>query len=199
MIPPIVGAAMRFITSPPAPTDHIIGSSPNSMQATVMTFGRSRFTAPTTMASRRSSQLFMRPCDLPGYLAARLGDYIVEFRNKDRWDAAIPRSAVLIHRFEDNHSYLMSANNGQQDLVAGSTFGDDPAKGLLNLFANITRLEVIEINDTDESATIRLEHRSVSVQNVGPRILFGGVAQGGDGCLVYRGKVCPYSAPLTSG
>ena len=39
--PPIMGAAIRFITSPPAPTDHMIGSSPNNMQATVITFGRS--------------------------------------------------------------------------------------------------------------------------------------------------------------
>ena len=61
MIPPIMGAAIRFITSPPAPTDHMMGSSPNSMQATVITFGRRRLTAPTTMASRRSSQLFIRP------------------------------------------------------------------------------------------------------------------------------------------
>ena len=33
---------IRFITSPPAPTDHIMGSSPNSMQDTVITFGRRR-------------------------------------------------------------------------------------------------------------------------------------------------------------
>src|SRR5207249_4568088 len=60
--------------------------------------------------------------DLPGYLAARLGEYLVEFRSKESWDAAIPRPAVLIHRFEDNHSYIMSANNGDQDLVVGSIF-----------------------------------------------------------------------------
>jgi hypothetical protein len=136
--------------------------------------------------------------DLPGYLAARLGGYIVEFRNKDRWDAAIPRSAVLVHRFEDNHSYLMSANDGQQDLVVGSTFGDDPAKDQFNLFASVTRLEVIEINDPGESATIRLEHRSVSVETVGPGILFGGVAQGGDGWMFIGGKFVhiPPRSPL---
>jgi hypothetical protein len=61
--------------------------------------------------------------DLPGYLAARLGKYLVEFRSKESWDAEITRAAVLIHRFEDNHSYIVSANNGDQDLVAGSVFG----------------------------------------------------------------------------
>jgi hypothetical protein len=134
--------------------------------------------------------------DLPGYLAARLGDYIVEFRNKDRWDAAIPRSAVLIHRFEDNHSYLMSANNGQQDLVTGSTFGDDPASN--RLFATVTRLEVVEINEMGQFATIRLEHWEVSVPNVGPGILFGGVAAGGDGLVFVGGKIIriPPRSPL---
>lgn len=122
----------------------------------------------------------------------------MEFRNKDRWDAAIPRSAILVHRFEDNHSYLMSANDGQQDLVASSAFGDDPASNPLNLFANVTRLEVIEINETGQFATIRLEHRARSVLNVGPGILFGGVAAGGDGLLFIGGKFVriPPRSPL---
>ncbi len=46
--------------------------------------------------------------DLPGYLAARIGEYIVEFRSKEKWDAEIPRPAVLIHRFHSNHSYIVS-------------------------------------------------------------------------------------------
>jgi cobalt-zinc-cadmium efflux system outer membrane protein len=36
---------------------HMIGSRPKSMQATVITFGRRRLTAPFTMDSRRSSQM----------------------------------------------------------------------------------------------------------------------------------------------
>lgn len=125
--------------------------------------------------------------DLPGYLAARLGDYIVEFRNKDRWDEAIPRSAVLVHRFEDNHSYLMSANNGHQDLVGGSVFGDP-----------VTRLDVVEINESDQFATIRLEHHALSVPSVGPGILFGGIAEGGDGLVFVGGKIIriPPRSPL---
>jgi M6 family metalloprotease-like protein len=48
--------------------------------------------------------------DLPGWLAAELplnagqsgvGPYLVEFRTKAGWDAAIPRSAVLVHRLLD--------------------------------------------------------------------------------------------------
>ncbi len=127
--------------------------------------------------------------DLPGYLAARLGDYIVEFRNKDRWDAAIPRSAVLIHRFEDNHSYLMPANNGDQDLVANSTFGDNPGSNPSNIFASVTGLAVDQIDETNQFATIRLEHHGSEVLQLGPAILFGGVAAGGDGFVIIGGKI----------
>jgi large-conductance mechanosensitive channel len=45
-MPPIIGAAMRFMTSAPAPADHMIGARPINMHATVMNFGRMRFTAP---------------------------------------------------------------------------------------------------------------------------------------------------------
>ena len=45
-MPPTIGAAIRLITSAPEPFDHKIGSNPNSMQATVITLGRSRLTAP---------------------------------------------------------------------------------------------------------------------------------------------------------
>ena len=40
------GAATRFITSAPVPVDHRIGTRPAKAAATVMNFGRMRFTAP---------------------------------------------------------------------------------------------------------------------------------------------------------
>ncbi len=45
---------MRFMTSAPLPVDHMIGSSPRNAATTVMAFGRTRLTAPWTMASCRS-------------------------------------------------------------------------------------------------------------------------------------------------
>jgi len=60
-IPPTIGAAIRFITSAPAPTDHMIGASPTNIVATVMNFGRMRLTAPSTMASRKSDRVRIRP------------------------------------------------------------------------------------------------------------------------------------------
>jgi hypothetical protein len=129
--------------------------------------------------------------DLPGFLAARLGNYLVEFRSKDRWDVAIPRSAVLVHRFEDNHSYIMSANDGAQDLVAGSTFGDNPANNKFRIFGSFTTLEVTEISDAGQFATIRLEHSVRAIPQVGPGILFGGVASDGGGWIFIAGKFVP--------
>jgi len=39
-----MGAAIRFMTSAPAPADHMMGRRPNNMHETVMTFGLSLFT-----------------------------------------------------------------------------------------------------------------------------------------------------------
>ena len=130
--------------------------------------------------------------DLPGFLAARLGNYFVEFRNKELWDAAIPRPSVLIHRFEDNHSYLMSANNGEQDLVAGSVFGTtDAEKSIFSIFAGATKIEVVEINANEQFAKIRLVHRPAFEEPSLGGILFGGVTKGGFGHIFVGGKFIP--------
>jgi hypothetical protein len=39
-IPPIMGAAMRFMTSAPVPCDHMMGSKPGMMADAVMILGR---------------------------------------------------------------------------------------------------------------------------------------------------------------
>ncbi len=41
-MPPIIGAAIRFITSAPVPVVHMIGNKPPMMAATVIIFGRTR-------------------------------------------------------------------------------------------------------------------------------------------------------------
>lgn len=45
IIPPIIGAAIRLMTSEPAPVPHKIGSRPAIITATVIAFGRTRSTA----------------------------------------------------------------------------------------------------------------------------------------------------------
>src|ERR1700720_3383773 len=50
-IPPIIGTAIRCITSAPVPLLHMIGRSPAMMAATVIIFGRTRSTAPASIAA----------------------------------------------------------------------------------------------------------------------------------------------------
>jgi hypothetical protein len=75
--------------------------------------------------------------DLPGLLAAELppndssghGRYLVEFCMKEGWNAGIPRSSILVHRFSQNHSYLMTGVRAGRLLNVAQTtpngdFGD---------------------------------------------------------------------------
>src|SRR5262249_62396341 len=75
------------------------------------------------------------------------------------------------------------------DLVTGSTFslGSDDKF----IFQNTLRLDVIEINDAGEYATIRLQHTARTIPQVGPGVLFGGIAQDGGGWLFIGGKLIP--------
>ena len=61
MSPPIIGAAMRFITSDPADVEIMIGRRPPTAAAIVMSLGRTRRTAPCTSASSSSSIVPRRP------------------------------------------------------------------------------------------------------------------------------------------
>ena len=49
-MPPIIGTAMRCMTSEPAPVLHMMGSRPPIIATTVIIFGRTRSTAPTMIA-----------------------------------------------------------------------------------------------------------------------------------------------------
>ena len=59
--PPTIGAAMRFITSAPAPVLHRIGSRPRAVVALIITTGRTRRDAPSNTACRRSASVSRRP------------------------------------------------------------------------------------------------------------------------------------------
>ena len=62
MSPPIIGAARRLMVSAPAPLAQRSGANPTNAVATVMLFGRMRFTAPSWIAHHRSSVFRIRPC-----------------------------------------------------------------------------------------------------------------------------------------
>src|SRR4029453_12609124 len=93
--------------------------------------------------------------DLPGYLAVELYDgLLVEFRLRAGWDAAIPRSAVLVHRFAGGHWYVMPGNLGVEDLVAGDSFGADPPDPATP-FESYRRVDVVSIDEPGQAAVVR--------------------------------------------
>ena len=61
IIPPTIGAAIRCITSAPVPWLSMMGKSPAMITATVIAFGRTRSTAPSSMASRSSASVAAAP------------------------------------------------------------------------------------------------------------------------------------------
>jgi hypothetical protein len=126
--------------------------------------------------------------DLPGNLAAEIGPYLVELRVPQKWDAAIPRAAVLVHRFEANRSYLESAASGSQDLVEGDRFASgDPEFPLAPYYD----LEVQRIDEAHETATIRLRHRP-ALRRREPGLVgqvIGGVDVDGGGAIVIGGHI----------
>ena len=96
--------------------------------------------------------------DLPGFLVAKVGQFYVEFRVKEGWDAAIPQSAVLVHRFEDNHSYLMKGTSGQAALTEGNVF-QQVDQVILPALTIVSRVEVLKIDDAARKATVHLSYK----------------------------------------
>jgi hypothetical protein len=148
------------------------------------------------IASNQSADetVVLRPLhsrELSGTLALDVGNYLVEFRVRERWDAGIPRSCVLVHRAGDNRSYLMQGQSGNADLVAGDRF----EVGLANLpFGEHVLVEVQSIDEAGKAATVHVVYRPNVKPDV-PRLdggqLFGGITVDGGGFIVIGGKVIP--------
>jgi hypothetical protein len=127
--------------------------------------------------------------DLPGQLAAELGEYLVELRVPERWDAAIPRACVLVHRFEDNRSYVMPGASGNLDLVEGDRFTVGRPEPAIEPFWEV---EVLQIDEHQQTATVRLRHHPRFTEPpVGGGPVFGGVAVDGGGWILVGGKLVP--------
>jgi hypothetical protein len=125
--------------------------------------------------------------DLPGLLAAELpGSLLVEYRPKDRWDAKFDHSAVFVHDFVDNHSYVLRGTTGNFDLVAGDSFQrGNTSSGPLSLFNNFTKMQVVAIDDASLTATINIVHASPFVApSLVAQVLFGIIADEGGAYLV---------------
>ena len=98
--------------------------------------------------------------DLAGNLAAEMPGYpgyLIEFRVKDGWDAAIPEPVVLLHYFEGGHSYLVRGHSGNPYLVVGDSFGDPAPKPPFSQFhPPINRCTVVAIDPQAQTAEIQV-------------------------------------------
>lgn len=115
--------------------------------------------------------------ELPGFLGAELpgsassGPLIVEFRDRDRWDAGIDEPIVLVHRFEANRSYVMHDAAGRDSLTKGQALQYGQANGLSQAFG---RVDVLAIDVQNRTARVRLQHRAaVGIVADGPAALVG--------------------------
>jgi hypothetical protein len=155
-----------------------VGWLPPSRVWTPPTFGKG-FSVELRPLARR---------DLPGYIAAWMDPYYVEFRVPEKWDRNIGRPVVLVHTFDGVHSVLMNGVGGKAGLVKGDAFDTN--------FVHQTRVEVVEIDASDHVARLSVEWglsdyaavNNLRAQEAG--ILIGGVQVGAPGWrLVGRRRV----------
>jgi hypothetical protein len=138
--------------------------------------------------------------DLAGFLAVELGPYLAELRVPEIWDGAIGEACVLVHRFEDNHSYLMAGSAGQQALTTGSVFEAGRSDWL---YAPYTYVKVEAIDTKAETATLRISHRPALPLPRTPEIvgeLIGGITVDAGGIVILPGghiRHVPPRGPVT--
>ena len=126
--------------------------------------------------------------EIPGYLAARVGDLYVEFRTDDRWDAGLPRPMVLIHKLIDPNAVVIASDesNYVNDWQPGQTYGASDFELLLH---GGLQVRVESFNLTAKKARISVRAVASRPLVAGPVRLLGGVANDGGGILLLNGKV----------
>ena len=138
------------------------------------------------------ANLQLRPLhrtDLSGLLAAEVpGGLLIEFRTREGWDAAIPRSAVLLHRFAGNHSYIMRNSRGDQEFVVGDVY--ERGNPALFWLEGWLRLTVTAIDSATRTATVSLRRRHGLRMPEFAQML-GGVSVDGGGWVIVGGRKVP--------
>jgi hypothetical protein len=130
--------------------------------------------------------------DLAGFLVAKVGNFYVEFRMNEGWDANIRDGSgglnpvVLVHRFDpDGHSYLMPATNGAHALVAGDVFKGSAGAGMqftvsVNTIDLVNRTATLNVGleggvIVPDLIDLSLREAQQTVQDLGLRLHANGV------------------------
>jgi hypothetical protein len=119
-------------------------------------------------SSRISTTVQLRPLhsrELPGYLAAKFGEYFIEFRMNTGWDALVP-SCVLVHRFESGQSYLVPDEDGNDTFGEGSGISTPDNLSVLGSFFGI---RVKSIDTANQVATISLARAPAQIPRQFPQ------------------------------
>ena len=127
--------------------------------------------------------------EVPGYLAARVGGYYVEFRTADGWDAGLSGPCVLIHAMSGPNAVVVAQDRTHlvNEWQPGQTFGPSDLEMAVNGGIRIT---VLSFDLPGRTARIRVHRQMAKPLVVGPAVdLIGGVAVDGGGFIIVGGKV----------
>lgn len=157
----------------------------------------------------------------PGFLMASLGNYTVEFRTKDSWDAGIPKDCILIHQISDGIPYLINTKPGvfTYEWVVGDTWTSNWGVGFYWQFQpSVYTVTVNSFDLENYTASITVRYTARRIINliepdwkkfeppVDPRVIFEEGIQvrpdvlfDGSSYAVFKGKVVklPTSGPVS--
>jgi M6 family metalloprotease-like protein len=137
--------------------------------------------------------------DRPGFLAAKIDQYLVEFRFPESWDGGILRPCIMVHTNEVARnsgvltlsSILQSASSGRQDGQVGDVFhamegASDPR---ITRFTEYLAIRVDTIDADSRVATISIIYQPPSRQfeaqpTIQSWIIPGVIGVGGNGEVV---------------
>jgi hypothetical protein len=139
------------------------------------------------------AQVNLRPLhrlDLPGFVAAVVNGYYIEYRPKVGWDSGYGDSKVFVHSRANDTSYL------ERELGPGEQFAIGDKLGIFDDYFSVT---VDTIDDGAMSASVSIQSRHHKQFVVGPAELFGGVASDGGGFIILGTKIVriPPRSPVT--
>jgi hypothetical protein len=132
--------------------------------------------------------------EIPGYLAAKIAGYHIEFRTRDRWDAGIPRATVLIHSMFGGNAVVMASDkaNWVNDWQAGQSFG--PSQAQVTISGGV-RISIADIDLSRGKARVCITRTAQKMEGV----LFLGAIAVGDGWVLLKDvlfRVPPKGGPL---
>jgi hypothetical protein len=128
--------------------------------------------------------------DIPGFIAAHVGPYYVEFRTQELWDGAIPRPGVLIHIMSDPNAVIIASDltNYVDDWQPGQTFGPNDIQ--LTITGGI-QIRIVSFDLTAKKARINVRITARRPIYAGPGQILGGVSLDGGGWLILNGRIIP--------